>query len=700
MSSIEAKMTTNDSKIVKCELFDVNVLTSLLLHDGVSREDKLLLKAYKKRRVNGNSVQVIYEYGKLLQKVKKGRLYPQKGLGLQNFPSDIRGALASKYYWDIDIINSQPSILYQMAVNNGWVCSQLKDYIDNRASKLTEIMECLGCDRDSAKTVCIATMFGAKYSKAPQFIKDLASELELIGKNIVINSPLSTIYSKPGQAQSIVATTLQDIEFNLLQQIEKYFNESNRVMGVYIHDGGLMERLQDEKEFPEELLRGAEKHILDTTGYSIKLAQKSLTHTFTFKNNLMRTKFVSEAEYNERKENFEKNHFYLNQSSGVVCTVEDDGSTTLCKVTSAPTMFSSYNFQHTVDNLIHTTEFIPIWLKDTTKYTKKAFVFKPQTSYIPNDDEYNIYTGLQSSFEVEPTSYSKKEIIECYELLNRIIANHNEEMITYLRHWDADMIQNPGSTPGVAIVAINKEHGVGKDFKGSFIGKWLIGSKYYRNIRNVETELFEKHSNALNGKLFLKLEEVLVPRSCANQLKGLVVATNTTINPKGFEPYDLDVFVRIFATTNEVLPVKVEKGDRRFCITYTSSEYKGNIEFWEKMNKVLNNSYAGYVVNRYLSAIDLSSFKICEFPRTEYHKNLSDNEVSSEEQFVKDCEPFEEIKGSTLHNLYSNYCRENGMTPKSLVHFCRALAPLIETNLIKKRTVHSQSYYSKDSVTV
>jgi hypothetical protein len=272
-----------DMKVVKTEMYDVDTMEALAVHDGVSQQVKKMLNSYKRLRVNGNTVQVVYEYGKKLKKARLGRLYPQRGLGLQNFPSDIRSALAQKYYWDIDMVNSQPVLLSQMAEKNGWKCDHLKDYVAHRADKLNEIMEMLDCDRSDAKTMCIAVMFGGKYKKAPPFILELQKELEQLAMNIVNAHPDFQKALKGEDAKTIVAHVLQHQEFQLLKFIDAKMDEYGRSMDVYIHDGGCVRRLEGEAEFPPALLRQLEKDVMGEFGYSIRLEVKAMNHSFKFK---------------------------------------------------------------------------------------------------------------------------------------------------------------------------------------------------------------------------------------------------------------------------------------------------------------------------------------------------------------------------------------------------------------------------------
>lgn len=685
-----------DSKIVKTESFDINMMDNLATHDGVSVEVKKLLKAYKKKRENGNQVQVVYEYGKELKKLQIGRLYPQKGLGLQNFPSDVRAALAGKDYHDIDMVNSQPTLLAQICEKNGWMCDHLKDYVENRAAYLADIMKHQNCDRDQAKTLCISIMFGAKPEDVPKKVKHLISELDKIATNIANQNPdlYALCKKKPNPKASCLANVLQDKEFQILRLVDLKLQERGRSMDVYIHDGGLVRRKDDEKEFPTEILKEISEQIKEETGFSITLAEKPIQHTFEFKKDKMRMPNVSEREYQQRKEEFEENHFYHNET-GTICTEREDGLAHTSK-TDARATFASYSFQKTVDNMTKTISFIAEWINDPLKRVVNRFVFNPDLTQETKEDEYNLFRGFAGS-RYEGTINEREAIVERFKILVEQNAGQKPELIEYMTKWFAHMVQKPKEAPGVALILINKEHGTGKDTLGNLIGQRVIGSDYFKNIINVETQLFDSHSIAFDKTIFMKLEEVNgnANRKFADMLKSMITSTIAEINPKGMKKYTIEAYPHIMMTTNNTVPVKIEPNDRRYCVSYTSSDYKGNREFWKETVRLFNLPEAGAVVYEYLKSIDLSSFDVQEFPKTSYHESLSLSETPSEELFLKNGEvEFTDLSATSLHEIYFEYCLANHLPPKNLISFSRALSPLIEIKLLTRRMKDGRSLYS------
>jgi len=199
--------------IAKTERFDKDALLSLLSHNGVSALDKKNLKAYSKKRFDGNKVQIQYNYGKEWRKLKMGRISPDPYLGLCVFPSDIRACLAQKYYWDIDIINAQPVILSQIATQLGVECPALNEYVSNREAILKEISTTHNIDRKDAKDICIAVLFGGIRTQH-RILIDMSQELIMLSSKVVERFPeisANTIkLKKPNPLASSLAIYIQN----------------------------------------------------------------------------------------------------------------------------------------------------------------------------------------------------------------------------------------------------------------------------------------------------------------------------------------------------------------------------------------------------------------------------------------------------------------------------------------------------------
>lgn len=276
--------------VAKTERFDKDNLLALLNHEGVDALTKKNLKAYSKKRFDGNKVQIQYNFGKEWRKLKMGRISPDPYIGLTTFPSDVRACLAQKYYWDVDIVNAQPVILAQVAKKLGMDCPSLTEYVSNRETILKEISETHKMDRKEAKEICIAVLFGGVRTQHPVLI-EMSRELLLLSEKITQIRP--DIYQnvlkikKANALASCLAIFIQNEERLVLASIEEYFHSVGRYFGTLIYDGGLLEKLENETSLPKHYIDACEAFIYTKLGLQISLLVKPLEHSFNFKKDEM-----------------------------------------------------------------------------------------------------------------------------------------------------------------------------------------------------------------------------------------------------------------------------------------------------------------------------------------------------------------------------------------------------------------------------
>ena len=276
----------------KTETYDVDMMSKLLRHEGISHDDKKKLQRYRKGRDNGNQVRVTYNFGSQYQSIQIGRLFPIHRIGCEGFPKDIRACLYDKYYWDVDMENAQPVLLVALAKRLGVTHSALEEYCLNRKQVLEEIMKDNNYTRDDAKTLCLSVIFGGyrdQHPLLPKMFLELKNLAILVSKE---NEELFQIVKKDKDNKdkynpegSCLAVYIQNEERLILMEIDKCLSKRGRSMDAWIHDGGLVRKLPNETQFPMSLLREVEQEVFEKTGYVITLAIKPMAHTFVFKTN-------------------------------------------------------------------------------------------------------------------------------------------------------------------------------------------------------------------------------------------------------------------------------------------------------------------------------------------------------------------------------------------------------------------------------
>jgi len=284
---------SSDLKIVKTELYDPDVMEALLRSkDTFSKKDLLNLSRYKRGRLHGNAVEVVYHYGKEWEKFQFGRLYPHGGQGLQAFPFDMRNPLLEKHYWDCDIENAHYIFLSKLAKSWGLPTKAIDFYIANRNACLTG----LSTNRGIAKTAYLKVAYGGNiklYDEnynddglSPEGdatnLKEVEAEMTPIVERCWLLHPQyhQAVKKKANPKFSLFSAVLQNEEKNCLLTMDEYCKSVGRQMDVLIHDGGEVRKLPDEAKFPEEYLRGMEKAIKDKLGYEVNIVVKPFQHNF------------------------------------------------------------------------------------------------------------------------------------------------------------------------------------------------------------------------------------------------------------------------------------------------------------------------------------------------------------------------------------------------------------------------------------
>lgn len=277
------------SNINKKEEIDVNALNYFILnkplvdqYEDIITKGKLhtILKKYKKNFAHG------YVYTEYEQKHPGiGRFYV-KNTGLQFLKKEIRETLCHKHHKDIDMVNAYPQLLYNLCVKNSWKADILKSYIDNRESKLKEIIDIVGCTRDEAKQsinilINNGELHNKKFYNKDLWLQHFAQELFFIKDQIVTNyKEYANIAAKKEKKKenkvgSTMALLLSDLENQCILALDEFLTNKGYDVQVLIFDGL---QISNKKEINDEDLREAEAYVLEKTEMDVKFAIKPFTN--------------------------------------------------------------------------------------------------------------------------------------------------------------------------------------------------------------------------------------------------------------------------------------------------------------------------------------------------------------------------------------------------------------------------------------
>lgn len=117
-----------------------------------------MIKSYKKLYSKG-----IFSTKIVMPKHKWGRTLPIDYLSLSIMKRSTRHTFCEGVYMDIDMVNAQPSILYQIATQNGMECEILRKYVETPKLYRENVMSFHTCDKDTAKKLFISLIMGGSY---------------------------------------------------------------------------------------------------------------------------------------------------------------------------------------------------------------------------------------------------------------------------------------------------------------------------------------------------------------------------------------------------------------------------------------------------------------------------------------------------------------------------------------------------------
>jgi hypothetical protein len=187
---------------------------------------------------------------------------------------------------------------------------------------------------------------------------------------------------------------------------------------------------------------------------------------------------------------------------------------------------------------------------------------EPNAGALFEDSEGKTYlnTWTPPALKPEPGVYPTIELI-----LARL-TNNDERGAEWLAHWLALKIQNPAIVPKVAVVFTTRPAG-GKGTL-AMIMREMLGAENCAVIENGALE--SRFNSRWARKLFVLADEVLTSESykdVSNRLKVLIDADTIELEGKGENQISVrNRLAWMFASNDDVAPVVVEDGDRRYSV--------------------------------------------------------------------------------------------------------------------------------------
>jgi hypothetical protein len=310
------------------------------------------------------------------------------------------------------------------------------------------------------------------------------------------------------------------------------------------------------------------------------------------------------------------------------------------------------------------TPFINQWLCDEDMRTYKKLNFYPNVSKCPKN-EFNMFDGLRmekSALKIDPKDIQEniKPILDHIFILTGKV----QENADYFIKWLAQLVQKPGELLGISVVFVSKQ-GTGKNVLTDFIGKSILGKKYYHSTAKSD-DVYGQFSEYLRNKILINLDEASSKDNFQNsdKLKNLITASEITYEKKYVPSIVINNYCRFIFSTNNPTAVKIEHSDRRFVIYKSNDELRNNKKYFNKLLKCTADEKVQKSFYDYLMSIDIENYDfINERPLTEIYRDMQEVNVPIEIKYLIDLyenNKLKKIKSKDLFSNFTNFRFDNG----------------------------------------
>jgi len=580
-----------------CEIFDENGNKY-----NVKHYIKSVISYLQDVKNNNYTITKRYKYSQSLLKYKEGRLFV-KNFGIQSLQYRLRGFLLNGLWFDYDMKNAHPTLLLKMVQDddNDLETMYLENYIKNRSKVLQkyqldkiDLLKSINCD---------------KFIRTKnEFLKGFDKEMKEI-QDYYYNKCKSKYESseKDNPKGSILNKLLCIRENNVLHKVICYCNNNDIDICAPMFDGLLINKPDLVDTFnnitkDDGIVWDIKKH--DT---SIEIDNQELENPYLYKN---------------VKEEFEKEHF-MTLNPVIYWKEIDDPISKIPKVISYnKSDFKSLTATYEYEGAKGLTNFFNKWETDKSRRSYTSIDFCPPPLVCP-PNVYNLYKGMK--YESWNVDYNDETDISMYHNHLKLLSNYDDNVYNFILDFLSHLILKPGINPQVSMLFKSIE-GIGKNiFFDNFMSECL-GLDYYKPDAILDdligtfvdnSQTFMTILNELNGSDGFKSGN-------EDKLKKIITAPYQIRHDKGLKKIEnIRNCMRIIIFTNNKIPLKVSKTDRRFGIFECSDKIPSS-EYFTNLYKCMKDKSKLLKFIDQLKKRDVPDiFTSKDIPCTEYKEELS-----------------------------------------------------------------------------
>ena len=257
--------------------------------------------------------------------------------------------------------------------------------------------------------------------------------------------------------------------------------------------------------------------------------------------------------------------------------------------------------------------------------------YDPSTTeqYTKTNNKIYANTYIPPKYSKQTTTIARPKLWQ--EYLDRIMPpenlcwfkdNQNSKLKQqdYFEQWIAQRITQPHIAPEIALI-LRGDQGTGKSFVFDMLLKKLIGESNYQSV-SLE-QIKSKFKSIMWRKTLIQIEELNDSRNKVSEtLKQLITQTIHLIEDKNVPQYQAEKHFGIVITSNEKIPLLIEKNDRRYFIPKFCHVAEDTQKFFQEFADYLEYENGYQQMFDHLHSVDLINFDIRKAPFTKDKEEL------------------------------------------------------------------------------
>lgn len=256
-----------------------------------------------------------------------------------------------------------------------------------------------------------------------------------------------------------------------------------------------------------------------------------------------------------------------------------------------------------------------VWLDSPNRRSFERVEFLPNQTLPSN--VYNLWHGF--AYEPKPGDCS----LYLAHLRDNICCG-NEEHYRWLIRWMAYAVRHPDEQ-GHAAIVFRGSKGIGKTFAAKKFGDLWGGHALTVSKSDLITGHFNSH---LRATCVLIGDEAFYAgnRAHESELKNLVTGETIAIEAKFVNAFPVRNLLHIILISNSDWVVPATRDERRFFVLNVGDKRRKDTDYFEKIQRQLNNGGYEALLNHLLNEIDMTGFNIRLVPMTDaLHEQMTES---------------------------------------------------------------------------